>query len=469
MNLYDIRKQLVTGKSLRDINIRVTYYARVSTDHSDQYNSLKNQNDYFIEMINDNPNWIYIPGYIDRGISGTSDIKRIEFMKMINDAKDNKFDLIITKEISRFSRNTLDSIMYTRKLLEYGVCVLFLNDNINTILPDSELRLTIMASMAQDEIRRLSERVKFGMARSIKNGNILGNNQLYGYKKNKDTGNLEIIEEESTIVKRLYLMYTVENYSINKIAITFNKEKIPTKMNKKWNIATLKRMLINPKYKGYYCGKKSEIIDYMTKKIKINPESEWVMYEDNQKIPPIINEELWNKTQEKINKQNKTINKKTYLFSNKIYCIKDNYPYYRRRECQDDITWLCSNYLKHGKQQCHTSNIREKELYQIIKDIINYLEIKKTKIINILNKTYKNKIKISEELINNKIIEKIINKITSYNTNPIILTIYLDINKVIDINKEYIFSRGYNKTSTKRYKQIYKVHFTNCYLSNNVK
>ena len=195
------------GVPLTAMKLRVTDYSRVSTDHLEQQSSLKNQVEHFDEMIKSNENWTYVTGYIDDGISGTTDYKRDNFMKMIDDARCGKFDLIVTKEISRFSRNTLDSIKYTRELLSYGVAVLFVNDNINTALPDSELRLTIMASMAQDEIRRLSERVKFGMNRSIKNGTILGNDMLYGYKKDKLTGNLCIIPKEADVVKRLYTLY----------------------------------------------------------------------------------------------------------------------------------------------------------------------------------------------------------------------------------------------------------------------
>ena len=183
MDLYQIRQNLALGKTLDQLSLRVTDYARVSTDHKEQKKSLQNQIEHFKDYILSNPNWTYIEGYVDAGITGTSDIKRDQFMKMIEDAKQDKFDLIITKEISRFSRNTLDSIKYTRELLKDGVAVLFVNDNINTALPDSELRLTIMASMAQDEIRRLSERVKFGMNRAMEKGEILGNNHLYGYQK----------------------------------------------------------------------------------------------------------------------------------------------------------------------------------------------------------------------------------------------------------------------------------------------
>lgn len=194
------------GIPITDMNIRVTAYARVSTDHLEQQKSLKNQVDHFKKYIEENNNWTYIEGYVDDGISGTSDIKRNSFMKMIADAKEGKFDLIITKEISRFSRNTLDSIKYTRMLLDYGVAVFFVDDNINTALPDSELRLTIMSSLAQDEIRRLSSRVKFGMNRAIERGEILGSGILYGYIKDNKTKSLIIVPEEAQIIKK-YMNY----------------------------------------------------------------------------------------------------------------------------------------------------------------------------------------------------------------------------------------------------------------------
>ena len=178
MNLYDIRNCLASGVSIYDLHLNVTYYARVSTDKYDQLNSLENQIAYYEQFIKNNPNWTFIKGYVDEGITGTSTAKRDDFKRMIKDAKNNKFNLIITKEISRFARDTLDSIQYTRKLLEYGVGVLFQYDHINTFNADSELRLTIMASIAQEEVRKLSERVKFGFQMSIDKGNVLGNNSI---------------------------------------------------------------------------------------------------------------------------------------------------------------------------------------------------------------------------------------------------------------------------------------------------
>ncbi len=410
MQLNEIRKKLNMGIPLSNIPLRVTDYARVSTEQERQLNSLKNQVEHFDEMIKSNPHWEYVNGYVDEGITGTTTLKRDAFMKMLNDAKKGKFDLIITKEISRFSRNTLDSIKYTRELLEYGVAVLFVNDNINTALPDAELRLTIMASMAQDEIRRLSERVKFGMHEAIKKGHILGNNLLYGYRKDKETNHLYIIEEESKVVKRLFTLYGIENYSLNKIAMIFNDEGIKTIGNKKWCVATLSRMLKNPKYKGYYCGKKSEVVDYMSKKVSKFNEKDWIMYKNIDLIPPIIDESLWDLVNEKLSKKvrNKVIEKKIYPLSSKLYCANDLCLFHRRITCQNDVTWLCSDYLKYGKKKCSSPNIRESEIYSIFRKILEYLDIDLKEVIKILSSLYDSSLNDNKKLLIIK--EKILKK-----------------------------------------------------------
>ena len=400
MDLYTVRKQLNMGMPLTSIKLRVTDYARVSTDHLEQKKSLQNQVEHFEQYIKENPNWTYVKGYVDDGITGTSDVKRDNFMKMIEDARSGKFDLIVTKEISRFSRNTLDSIKYTRELLSYGVAVLFVNDNINTAMPDSELRLTIMASMAQDEIRRLSERVKFGMNRAIERGEILGNDLLYGYKKDKDTGVLNIIEEEAKVVRRIYELYAVEELTLSKIVKTLNGEGLKTCQGKKWCISGVSRMIENPKYKGYYCARKSEIVDYMTKKIKYFEKDYWVIYEDKTRIPPIIDEDLWDRANNRLmtrkkafseRKEDKSIYKNRYLYSAKIFCGQHNTVFHRRefRKNKKDITWICSEYLKNGKTTCDSPNIRESELDAIFKDLISKLQIDSNEVIDTLMNYYK--------------------------------------------------------------------------------
>lgn len=305
MDLYKIRQELMLGKPISNISLRVTYYSRVSTDSKEQKKSLQNQESHFKEMIKNNKSWTYVKGYTDEGISGTTSKKREKFIKMINDAKEDKFDLIITKEISRFSRNTLDSIKYTRELLSYGVGVLFYNDNINTILPDSELRLTIMSSLAQEEIRKLSDRVKFGMQQSIKKGNILGNQKIYGYIKEKNLNKYKINKKEANIIREIYDLYANKNKTLREILKILEKNDVKTINNNNFSVSSLSRLIKNPKYKGYYVGRKSEVIDYISKKVKQLPEKEWIMYKCEEIVPSIVSEKLWNKANKRLYRNKK--------------------------------------------------------------------------------------------------------------------------------------------------------------------
>lgn len=446
MNLIEIRNKINNGYSLYDLNLRVTFYARVSTEDLRQINSLNNQANYFKDMIINNSNWIYVDGYVDEGISGTSVKHREEFMRMIDDAKDNKFDLIVTKEISRFSRNTLDSIKYTRELLNYGVIVLFLNDNINTALSDSELRLTIMASMAQDEIRRLSERVKFGMKRSIEKGIILGNNLIYGYDKCQNK--LIINQEEALIVNKIFNDY-VQDSSVVKIANNLNKLNVKTKLGGKWSATSVSRIIRNPKYKGYYCGNKSEVVDYMSKKIFYHDYKDWVIYKDF-KIPVIVSEELWNKANNKINRRNKC-QKNKFLFNKKIYCKNCGFLYYGRMQ-NSRVTYMCNNYLKNGKDVCRSSIIYQDELFLIFKKIFN-LNYKES-LMKEISKLYDNyddfKVLFDDDFITyfiNIYLDKVIV------SNDYDLDIYLK--DKINYQDNFCFDRG--SKYSKKYRVYYKV------------
>ena len=264
MDIRRIRGEMRMGRSIFDLPLRVTFYARVSTDQDEQLNSLENQVQYYTELIKSKPNWTFVPGYIDEGISGTSTRKRDDFNRMIRDAKAGLFDFIITKEISRFSRSTLDSIKYTQELLEHNVGVFFQNDNINTLDTDSEFRLVIMAGVAQDEVRKLSERLKFGFRQAIKNGHVLGNDKLYGYDK-KDCV-LTINEEEAKIVQIIFDLYANHRYGTRKISQELLKMGYTSREGNAFNVLTIRHMLENPKYKGWYCGNKTQNIDYRTKK-----------------------------------------------------------------------------------------------------------------------------------------------------------------------------------------------------------
>ena len=218
MDIHAVRQQLKT-KSIYDVALRVTYYARVSSESDEQLNSLGNQISYYEDLIRKNKSWTFVPGYIDEGLSGISTKKRENFNRMIEDAAADKFDLVITKEISRFARNTLDSIRFTRELLNDGVGVFFQNDNINTLDEDSELRLSIMSSIAQDELRKLSSRIKFGHQQAIKNSVVLGNNRIFGYRK--DSKKLVIDEDEAPMVRALFELYATGEYSMKQIEMLF--------------------------------------------------------------------------------------------------------------------------------------------------------------------------------------------------------------------------------------------------------
>ena len=271
MDIHMIRQEL-KRRSIYDLPLRVTYYARVSSESDEQLNSLGNQISYYENLIRRNSAWTFVAGYIDEGLSAATTKKRDNFHRMVEDAKAGLFDLIITKEITRFARNTLDSIQYTRELLSAGVGVFFQNDNINTFDEDSELRLTIMSGIAQDELRKLSSRVKFGHQQAIKNNVVLGNNRIFGYTK--DHGRLVIDEEQAAMVRRLFELYATGEYSMKQIETLFYQEGYRNHNGKKIAHTTMSNMIANPKYKGYYVGNKVKVIDLFTKKQKFLPPEE---------------------------------------------------------------------------------------------------------------------------------------------------------------------------------------------------
>ena len=382
MDLYTVRNNIMKGVPLQELNLRVCFYARVSTDKDEQLHSLSNQISFFNDYISKVPNWYFVGSYIDEGISGTQVKKREEFLRMIRDAKRHKFDLILTKEISRFSRSTLDSIKYTQELLLNGVGVYFLNDNINTILPDSELRLTIMSSIAQDEVRKLSERVSFGMKRSIDNGVVLGCSNIYGYVKDK--GKLVIDDEQAKMIKIIFDRYANTTDGLSKISRYLFSLGYKSRNGKRIDTTILTRIIENPKYKGYYCGHKSKVLDYRTKQKKRLNESDWIIYKDYENVPPIVSEELWERANVKLKERqdsftNRTINKAVfqnrYTYSGKIYCGCHNLTYHRSSagKRKNNPVWECQVYRKESLKGCSNPRVFEFELDEVFKDMFNKL------------------------------------------------------------------------------------------------
>ncbi|MCI9678120.1 MAG: recombinase family protein [Oscillospiraceae bacterium] len=390
MNVLRIRNEIRNGKTIFDLPLRVTFYARVSTDKDEQINSLENQIQYYTELIQSKPNWTYIEGYIDEGISGTSTKKRDSFNRMIRDAKAGRFDFIITKEISRFSRSTLDSIKYTQELLEHDVGVLFQNDNINTLDSDSEFRLVVMAGVAQDEVRKLSERLKFGFRQAIKNGHVLGNDKLWGYDK-KDCV-LTINETEAQVVRRIFELYANQQMGIRRISQTLLDEGFTSRKGNAFNVLTIRHILCNPKYKGWYCANKSQTVDYRSKRKVFLDESEWVMYPDPS-IPAIVSEELWDRANTLYKRRSKQMMShqsgaefhNRYPYSGKIICEEHGASFHRqvlKSAKGEKEVWQCREYRNRGRAGCTAPQLRTKELDQIMADIFNQLARDKQAIID---------------------------------------------------------------------------------------
>lgn len=446
MNIYYVREKL-RNCSIYDIELNVAYYARVSTEKVEQQASIKHQEEHFEELIHSNNRWKFAGSYIDDGISGMHADKREEFQRMLRDAKLGKIDMIITKEISRFARNTLDSIQYTRELLSYGVCVWFQNDGINTIDDDSEFRLTIMAGVAQDEIRKLSSRVKFGHAQSIKNGVVLGH-RMYGYSNNQ--GKLELIPEEADMVRMVFRDY----------ASGMSTPRIEKKL---WNMGyrsfkggkisrdVIKNIIRNPKYKGYYCGGKVKVVDMFTKKQEFLPQSEWIMFKDDgSRVPQIIDETTWEKANAYLRERGEAIKsrrtsfKNENIFTGKLFCANDGAPYWMKQHYirgKEDVRWVCSYKIKNGAASCTSFGLAESELKEVIADLINkssenidsileeYFEILQSSIKNIPDN--KNEISRLEKQID--LLKQKREKILEYNLDGKISD-----DEFISRNKEYV-------------------------------
>lgn len=400
MNIFEIRNVLATGKTIFDLELLVTFYARVSTDRDEQLNSLENQVMFFEKFIKEHTNWTYVEGYVDEGISGKSVNKRKNFLKMIDDAKKGKFNLILTKEVSRFARNTVDSIKYTQELLANNVGIYFLNDNINTFDSDSELRLTIMSSIAQDEIRKLSERVRFGYKRSIEKGVVPGSNNIYGYTKNN--GKLVIDEKEAELIRLIFTEYSKDKLGTNKLGhYLYDEYGIKSKTGKPLAGTVLGRILRNPKYKGYYCAHKESTIDYLNQKRIRFKKEDWTVYKDNESCPLIVSEELWDICNEILNRNSRKHAQKTptdrrYALSGKIKCFHDGATFvkgaFKTKNNGMYNFWGCSNYRKYGRTKekgCQTPIIKYEEMVDVFKQILHYIFYNEESIIGDIQKYLK--------------------------------------------------------------------------------
>ena len=354
---------------------RVCGYARVSTDLEEQLTSYEAQVEYYPKFISEHDDWKYVGMYTDEGITGTSIKRRPGFQKMIADALDGKIDLIVTKSISRFARNVVDSISTVRTLKEHGVEVFFEKDGLWTFDPASELTITILSSIAQEESRNLSQNVTWGQRKRFANGKVtMPYKQFLGYDKGED-GSPVINEEQAKVVRRIYRM-CVEGLTPSLIAKRLTAERIPTPSGKeKWQSGVVESILTNEKYKGDALLQKTYCTDFLTKKIKVN-EGEVPQYYVESSHPAIIDTELFDYVQNELaRRKGMRITDTASAFSGHIFCGDCGSVYgckvwhstskYRR------VVWRCNGKYEKGEKICSTPHFYEEQLKAMFVDVMN--------------------------------------------------------------------------------------------------
>ncbi len=373
---------------------KVAAYCRVSTDNEDQSNSFESQRTFFRQYIERNPDWEIYEVFADEGISGTNTKKRKEFNRMIASAKNGDFDLIVTKEISRFARNTLDSIFYTRDLKKHGVGVIFMNDNINTLDGDAELRLAIMSSIAQEESRKTSERVKWGQKRRMEQGVVFGRSML-GYDV-KD-GKMYINEEGAKVVRLIFHKFVDEGKGTHVIARELQEEGIKPMRVKNWQNTVILRVIRNEKYCGDLVQKKTYTPDFLSHEKKVNlGQEEFVIIRDHHE--PIISRELFDKAnrmldEKSLSQEGKSKYSNRYPFSGKIKCGCCGGGYVARYKIRKNGScykaWRCLEAARHGSPHvdkagnqagCSGPGIRNEDVTHIMYLVMRSLKYNKKKI-----------------------------------------------------------------------------------------
>lgn len=361
---------------------RVAAYCRVSTDREEQEHSFETQKTMYTEMIMMKPTWQMAGIYADEGITGTVAKKRPGFMKMIEDCRKGKIDMIVTKSVSRFSRNNLDCLMYVRELKQLGIPIIFEKEGINTIQVSSELLLTLFGALSQAESESISMNVKLGIRQSLKNGNVRFSYKTFlGYRKGAD-GQPEIVPEQADIVRRIYNDFLAgETYL--EIAKRLTEENVPTMGGgNRWFSERIKSILKNEKYKGDALLQKTYITDPISKRVKKN-NGELPMYYVENSHPAIIERRIFDRVQEEIarragKKKVKQTGTKTelgrysgkYALTELLYCGECGTPYRRctwSRDGKKKIVWRCVSRLDYGKKYCKNSpSVEESRLHNAI-------------------------------------------------------------------------------------------------------
>ena len=348
---------------------RVAAYARVSTDSEEQLTSYEAQVDYYTKFIRGNPDWDFVEVYTDEGISAVNTKHRDGFNRMIRDALAGKIDLIVTKSVSRFARNTVDSLTTIRKLKEAGCECFFQKENIMTFDSKGELLITIMSSLAQEESRSISENVTWGQRKRFADGKVsIPYGQFLGYRKGAD-GLPEIVPEEAETVRRIYREF-LQGKSTNAIAAMLTEEGIPTPGKKAvWQRATVESILRNEKYKGSALLQKSFTVDFLTKKTKVN-EGEVPQYYVEDSHPAIIEPWEWEQVQAELERRKNSRNRHRQAspFSGKILCADCGGIFGAKTWHSTDryrrVIWQCNDKFK-GEHKCETPHLTEERLKEL--------------------------------------------------------------------------------------------------------
>ena len=347
--------------------LRVAAYARVSTEQDEQQNSYEAQVDFYTNHIRSNPNWCFVKVFADKGITGTNTKNRESFNEMIDLALNGDIDLILTKSISRFARNTVDTLSIVRQLKAAGVEVIFEKENLHTFDPKCEMLLTIMSSLAQEESRSISENVRWGKRKSMRDGKIhLAYSRFLGYRKGAD-GRPEIVEEEAAVVREIYDLY-LSGTTLNDIAAKLTERRIPTPAGKtQWRVSTVRNILSNEKYKGEALLQKTYTVDYLTKEVRKNQgEVPAILVHNSHEA--IIEPEVFDRVQVLLAERSKARGKvrSKHPFAGKIIC-GDCGEFYGHKVWRVRSTgerydvWYC-NHKYDGETRCETKRLRETEI-----------------------------------------------------------------------------------------------------------
>ena len=346
---------------------RVAAYARVSTEQDEQQSSYEAQVDFYTRHIKSNPDWEFVEVFADRGITGTNTKNRENFNRMIDLALNGGIDIILTKSISRFARNTVDTLQTVRELKAVGVEVRFEKENLHTFDPKCEMMLTIMSSLAQEESRSISENVRWGKQKSMRDGKVsLPYSHFLGYKKGAD-GRPEIVEEEAAVIRKIYDLF-LSGKTINEIAAILTSMGVLTPAGKKkWSVSTVRRILSNEKYKGEALLQKTFTVDYLTKEVRKN-NGEVPSVRVHNSHEPIIEPEVFDRVQEILAESTKRRAKvrTRHPFAGKLVCGDCGSFYghkvWRLRSTGEHCNvWYC-NHKYDGDKTCDSPRLRDEEI-----------------------------------------------------------------------------------------------------------